>query len=66
MTLDSFVSLLDKQINTCKSDIFMSNVFVSQMPECFQTTNKILKAAIDENTEYMHELILIKDILLGN
>ena len=44
----------------------MSNVFVNQMPDSFQITNKLLKAAIDENTEYMHELILIKDILLGN
>ena len=66
MTLNSLVSLLDQQINTCKSDIIMSTVFVNQMPDSFQTTNKLLKAAIDENTEYMHELILIKDILLGN
>lgn len=38
------------KINTCKSDIIMSTVFVNQMPDSFQTTNKLLKAAIDENT----------------
>ena len=66
MTVEGLVSLLDQQINTCKSDIIMSTVFVNQIPDSFRTTNKLLKAAIDENTEYMRELILIKDILLGN